>query len=121
MPTEIIPFPAPKQFDIAKVPEIHTEPFFLIQNKIFDGGVFTLLSGNALLLFLLLLRRSYNRKGYIYTNQIIDFTNITRAHVSQYVKELEKYQLISKTGQSKKYAYFTYRITAGQDTNIKET
>jgi hypothetical protein len=104
--------------------EVKTEKvhFSKLQNWLIDTNILCMLHSQALLLYLVLLRRSKNGKyGFIYTDQIIKSTNIHKSHISRYIKQLVFYKLITITGQSKTYSYKKYRIngqTQQQDSNV---
>ena len=99
------------------LPNVKVEPFFKIDNKLIDSSILCMLSGKSILLYLVLVRRSYNNTGYIYTEQIVTHTNIDKTHVARHITELVKFGLISIISISKKYRYKKYRINARQDTN----
>jgi hypothetical protein len=95
-----------------ELPEVEkiVEPFFKIPNWLIDDGLLCMLTGNSLLLYMLLVRSSYNGKGYIYTDQIVRYTNIQKTNISRYLKQLITLRLITITKQSKRYKYKRYNI-----------
>ena len=92
------------------MPKVKRDGFFKIQNSVYDSGVFEMLSRPEITLYLLLVRRSFNNLGFIYTDQIVKYTGIDKNHMGRHFKNLVKFRLVTITAQSKLKGYKKYRI-----------
>jgi predicted transcriptional regulator len=95
--------------------EVKKESFFIVPNWLIDTNILCMLRPQAIVLYLLLIRRSFNGSGYIYTDQIVNATNIHRKHIHEYIKQLVQYKLITITNQSRSKGYKCYKINKRQD------
>jgi len=98
-----------------ELPEVKTEGFFIIPNWLIDTNILCMLRPQAIVLYLLLIRRSFNGSGYIYTDQIVAATNIHRKHIHEYIRQLVLYKLITITSESRSKGYKCYKINKRQD------
>ena len=92
------------------IPYKKNEPFFKVENSLIDCGILCMLPDKAVLLYFLLLRKSFHKKGYIYMDQIVKSTNTSKDHISRYLPSLVKIGLITITNQSKRYGYKKYIV-----------